>query len=54
MAAPPRVVLYGNSVFLAGIRAELQGRTQFELLTVEPGCPDAAGLIRAPAHRGPL
>jgi len=47
MAAPPCVVLYGNSVFLAGIRADLKGRTQFELLTIEADCPEAADSIRA-------
>ena len=41
----PCVVLYGESVFLAGIRADLQSRTQFEVVTVRPDCPDAAGLI---------
>jgi hypothetical protein len=41
------VVLYGNSVFLAGIRADLRRRTQLELLTIEEDCPDAADRIRA-------
>lgn len=42
MAAFPCVVLYGNSVFLAGIAAELKERTQFELLTIDGGRLDAA------------
>ena len=46
MAASPCVVLYGNSLFVAGIRAELVGHTDFELLTVAADYPDAAGLIR--------
>ena len=49
MAAPPCVILYGNSVFLAGIRADLTGRAEFEMLIVEPDCPDAARLIAS--HR---
>jgi hypothetical protein len=47
MAASPCVVLYGNSVFLAGIRADLEGRTELKLLKIEPDCPDAADRIRA-------
>jgi len=31
MAASPCMVLYGNSLFLAGIRAELVGHADFEL-----------------------
>ena len=50
MAASPCVVLYGNSLFLPGIRAELVGRADFELLTVAADHPDAIGLIR---QRGP-
>ena len=46
MAASPCVILYGNSLFLAGIRAELVGRADFELLTVAADDPDAVGLIR--------
>ena len=47
MAAPPRVVLYGNSVFLAGIQADLKRRAELEVLTVEPDCPDTAACIHA-------
>ena len=46
MAASSCVVLYGNSLFVAGIRAELAGHTDFELLAVAADCPDAAHLIR--------
>jgi hypothetical protein len=46
MAAHARLVLYGNSVFLAGIKAELNGRGVVELITVEAGCPDPAESIR--------
>jgi hypothetical protein len=46
MAASPCVVLYGNSLFLAGIRAELVGHADFGLLTVAADYPDATGLIR--------
>lgn len=40
-----RIVLYGNSMFLAGIKAELLHCTSLELITVEAKCPDAAALI---------
>lgn len=46
MTATPCVILYGNSVFLAGIRADLEARGQLDLVTIETGCPDAAALIR--------
>lgn len=46
MMAPPCVVLYGDSMFLAGIRADLQCRTDLDLATIEPECPDAVDLIR--------
>jgi hypothetical protein len=41
MGANSRLVLYGNSVILAGIGTELQRRGLFDLITLEPGCPDA-------------
>ncbi len=47
MATSPCVILYGNSVFLAGIRADLAERARVEVLAVEPGCPDTAAIIRA-------
>jgi hypothetical protein len=48
MAAKPCLVLYGNSVFLAGIKAELEHDHEFELelLTVDAGCPNATHLLR--------
>jgi hypothetical protein len=47
MTAAPRVVLYGNSVFLAGIRADLKRRAELEVLTVEPDYSDTAARIHA-------
>jgi hypothetical protein len=47
MARSPCVVLYGNSVFLAGIRADLQCRTPFELVTVTPAGSSAVQHISA-------
>ena len=47
MATSPCVILYGNSVFLAGIRADLAERARVEVLAVEPGSPDAAAIVRA-------
>ncbi len=46
MATAPCVILYGNSVFLAGIRADLALRARVEVLAVEPGRPDALAIIR--------
>jgi hypothetical protein len=48
MVAKPCLVLYGNSVFLAGIKAELECDHEFvlELLTVEADCADATHLLR--------
>lgn len=43
------LVLYGNSVFLAGIKTELECRLAHELITVEAGSPNALELIRT--HR---
>ena len=47
MAQASCVVLYGNSMFLAGIRADLEDHTQFELVTVEPASREALRLISA-------
>lgn len=47
MVTSPCVILYGNSVFLAGISADLRRQARLEVLTMEPGCPDLAGIIRA-------
>ena len=41
MGADSRLVLYGNSVMLAGIATELQRHHRFDLITLEPGPPDA-------------
>ncbi len=47
------LVLYGSSVFLAGIQAMLAARpagdagAPLQLITVEAGQPDAAALVRA-------
>ena len=45
MDAGSRLVLYGNSLFLAGIKTELERLTSLELITVEAGCPEASVLI---------
>ncbi len=47
MAASPCVVLYGNSLFLAGIRTALKERTQLELVTIEPAGTNAVSLVSA-------
>ncbi len=47
MTAESCVVLYGNSVFLAGIKAEFQRHALPEVITVEAGRPDAPGCICA-------
>ncbi len=47
MAADPCLVLYGNSVFLAGIKADLESRVSLKLITVEAGSADASEQIRA-------
>ncbi len=46
MSLTPRLVLFGNSVFLAGIKAELKTSTHVELITVETDTPDVVNLIR--------
>jgi DNA-binding NarL/FixJ family response regulator len=46
MSAKPCLVLYGNSVFLAGIQAELERAPTLELLTIESGRPDVLHLLR--------
>ncbi len=48
------LVLYGNSVFLAGIKAELERYVALELITVEAGCADVTDLIRARRPRAIL
>lgn len=46
MTAAPCLVLYGNSIFLAGLKADLRRCTRLELVTVDPGAPNAAARIR--------
>ncbi len=45
MAANSRLVLYGNSVFLAGIKAQLEKTAGLELTSLEAGCPEIVNLI---------
>ena len=45
MMETARLLLYGNSIFLAGIKADLMGNRPFELITLEAGRPDAFDLI---------
>ena len=45
MGASPQVVFYGNSMFLAGIQAQLECLTTLKLIKVAADCPDAAGLV---------
>jgi hypothetical protein len=54
MAAEACLVLYGNSVFLAGIKAELERDTTLELLTIEAGRSDALDLNRKHKPRAVL
>lgn len=45
MGAGSHLVLYGNSMFLAGIRAELERLTSLRIITMATGGPDAAARI---------
>ncbi len=47
MAAESSLVLYGNSIFLAGLKAELQGNPTLKPVSMEAGCEDMLDLIRA-------
>jgi hypothetical protein len=47
MAEESCLVLYGDSVFLAGIKTEFQRRELPKVITVEAERPDAPGRIRA-------
>jgi hypothetical protein len=40
MGADSCLVLYGNSVILAGIATGLQRHHPFDIIALEPGCPD--------------
>ncbi len=46
MTAAPSLVLYGNSIFLAGLKADLARRTRFDLLTIDSRQTDARERIR--------
>lgn len=48
------LIFYGNSVFLAGIKAELESRAVLELITIEIGRPDVTELIRTRRPRAVL
>ena len=60
MVADSCLVLYGNSIFLAGIKAQLERDAVLErdaaldLITTETGCPDAMDLIRERRPRAVL
>ncbi len=47
MAENSQVILYGNSVFLAGIKAQLEHICGLGLITMEAAQTDLAGEIRA-------
>jgi hypothetical protein len=54
MAEDSCLVLYGNSVFLGGIKAELERNTPLDLITVEVGSPVVTDLIRLRKPRAVL
>jgi hypothetical protein len=54
MAKDSCLVLVGNSVFLAGIKAVLERCLAFELVTLEAGQPDGMNLIRLHKPRAVL
>ncbi len=45
MSAGASLVFYGNSMFLAGIRAKLEHLTSLKLITVAADSPDAAAQV---------
>ena len=47
MSSSLRLVLYGNSIFLAGIKAEILDTSHLEVIAMEPSRQDALGLILA-------
>ena len=47
MAVPRRLVLYGDSVFLAGLKAALSQYDALEPITIESGRPGSGGHIQA-------
>jgi hypothetical protein len=42
MADTRKVVLYGNSVFMAGVEASLKSRDEIEVVHIDASLPDAA------------
>jgi len=47
MGADPCLVLYGNSVILAALGTELERRHRFDVITLEPECPEPLQRISA-------
>jgi hypothetical protein len=47
MVANSRLVVYGNSVFLAGIKAQLEHADELELITMDVAPTDVAGWVLA-------
>ena len=47
MVANSRLILYGNSVFLAGIKAQLENTAALELITMQDAPANVAGEVRA-------
>ncbi|MBK8047163.1 MAG: hypothetical protein IPK16_08605 [Anaerolineales bacterium] len=47
MSAGARLVLYGDSVFLAGLKAEFDRRSALDVVMIAGGCPGAAQRIVA-------
>jgi len=47
MSAGADLIFYGNSMFLAGIRAKLEHLTSLKLITIAADSPDAAALVAA-------
>jgi hypothetical protein len=54
MAARSCLILYGDSVFLAGIRAQLERDAALDVVTVEPGRTDLLPLLRSRRPRAIL
>jgi hypothetical protein len=47
MVANSRLVVYGNSVFLAGIKAQLEHAPELELITMDATPPDVVDWVHA-------
>jgi hypothetical protein len=54
MDADSCLILYGNSVFLAGIKADLERRVALELITIEAGRQEVTDMIRRRKPRAVL